>query len=119
MSCCHHYFTATEGGDDAFVVDASRVVFGAGVIAESGDHAKALGMTRVAVFTGEIVAERIIEMMKETLFPNGLAAVGFGAADAGALAEGAFPQQRLLANSPRPVAKQDLASLFVGAMQYW
>jgi hypothetical protein len=69
MSCCHHYFTATEGGDDAFVVDASRV--------------------------------------------------GFGADDAGALAEGAFPQQRLLANSPRPVAKADLASLFLGAMHYW
>ena len=33
MSCCHHYFTATEGGDDAFVVDASRVVFGAGALA--------------------------------------------------------------------------------------
>ena len=51
MSCCHHYFTATEGGDDAFVVDASRVVFGAGALAEAGDHAKALGMKRVAVFT--------------------------------------------------------------------
>jgi alcohol dehydrogenase class IV len=51
MSCCHHYFTATEGGDEAFVVDASRVVFGAGALAESGDHAKSLGMTRVAVFT--------------------------------------------------------------------
>jgi hypothetical protein len=69
MSCCHHYFTATEGGDDAFVVEPSRVVF--------------------------------------------------GAADAGALAEGAFPQQRLLANSPRPVAKDDLATLFRGAMRYW
>ena len=51
MSCCHHYFTTTEGGDEAFVVDASRVVFGAGALAEAGDHAKALGMKRVAVFT--------------------------------------------------------------------
>lgn len=68
---------------------------------------------------GEVVAKRIIEMMKATVFPNGLAAVGFGADDAGALAEGAFPQQRLLANSPRPVAKDDLAALFRGAMRYW
>jgi alcohol dehydrogenase class IV len=68
---------------------------------------------------GEVVAKRIIEMMKATVFPNGLAAVGFGADDAGALAEGAFPQQRLLANSPRPVAKDDLATLFRGAMRYW
>jgi alcohol dehydrogenase class IV len=68
---------------------------------------------------GEIVATRIIEMMKATVFPNGLAAVGFGPADAGTLAAGAFPQQRLLANSPRPVAKEDLATLFRGAMRYW
>jgi alcohol dehydrogenase class IV len=68
---------------------------------------------------GEVVAKRIIEMMQATVFPNGLAAVGFGEADAGALAEGAFPQQRLLANSPRPVAKDDLATLFRGAMHYW
>jgi alcohol dehydrogenase class IV len=68
---------------------------------------------------GEVVAGRIIEMMKATLVPNGLTAVGFGAADVGALAEGAFPQQRLLANSPRPVAKHDLAGLFLGAMRYW
>jgi len=68
---------------------------------------------------GEVVAKRIVEMMKATVFPNGLAAVGFGEADAAALAEGAFPQQRLLANSPRPVAKSDLQELFRSAMRYW
>jgi alcohol dehydrogenase class IV len=68
---------------------------------------------------GDLLAGHLIQMMKDTLFPNGLNAVGFGGADVPALAEGAFPQQRLLANSPRPVAKQDLASLFAGAMRYW
>lgn len=68
---------------------------------------------------GEIVAKRIIEMMKDTLFPNGLAAIGFGANDSGALAEGAYPQQRLLANSPRPVSKDDLGQLFRDALRYW
>ena len=68
---------------------------------------------------GDLLAGHLIQMMKDTLFPNGLTAVGFGGADVPALAEGAFPQQRLLANSPRPVAKQDLASLFAGAMRYW
>jgi alcohol dehydrogenase class IV len=68
---------------------------------------------------GEVVAARIVEMMQATVFPNGLAAVGFGAADAAALAEGAYPQQRLLANSPRPVAKSDLQELFRTAMRYW
>jgi len=68
---------------------------------------------------GEIVAKRIIEMMKATMFPHGLEAVGYGASDAAALAEGAYLQQRLLANSPRPVTKDDLAALFRGAMRYW
>jgi alcohol dehydrogenase class IV len=68
---------------------------------------------------GDLLAGHLIQMMKDTLFPNGLTAVGFGGADVPALADGAFPQQRLLANSPRPVAKQDLASLFAGAMRYW
>jgi alcohol dehydrogenase class IV len=68
---------------------------------------------------GDLLAGHLVQMMKDTLFPNGLNAVGFGGADVPALAEGAFPQQRLLANSPRPVAKQDLASLFAGAMRYW
>lgn len=68
---------------------------------------------------GEVVAKRIIEMMRDTDFPNGLQTLGFGEADLGALAEGAFPQQRLLANSPRPVSRDDLGELFRGAMKYW
>lgn len=68
---------------------------------------------------GEVVATRIIAMMKDTLFPSGLAQIGFGDADIGALIEGAYPQQRLLANSPRPLVKADLDDLFRGAMKYW
>jgi hydroxyacid-oxoacid transhydrogenase len=68
---------------------------------------------------GEVLARRIIEMMKATLFPSGLGSIGFSEADVPALAEGAYPQQRLLTNSPRPVNKDDLAGLFRGAMQYW
>ena len=72
-----------------------------------------------AADAGEVLAKRIIEMMKATLFPSGLVSIGFGEADVPALADGAFPQQRLLTNSPRPVDKNDLAGLFRGAMQYW
>jgi len=68
---------------------------------------------------GEVLARRIIEMMKATLFPSGLGLIGLGEADANTLAEGAFAQQRLLTNSPRPVNKDDLTRLFRGAMQYW
>jgi hydroxyacid-oxoacid transhydrogenase len=68
---------------------------------------------------GEVVAKRIIAMMQATRFPAGLAAVGYGETDLNALAEGAFPQKRLLDNSPRPASKDDLAELFRGAMRYW
>lgn len=49
MSCCHHEPVA--GGDGAFSVDASRITFGRGCIAELGDRARALGMTRVGLFS--------------------------------------------------------------------
>lgn len=51
MGCCHAYFGQTETGDDAFTIDASRLTFGAGCLKEAGDQAKALGMTRAAVYT--------------------------------------------------------------------
>ena len=55
MSCCHHYFAPGQGGDDAFTIDASTMVFGTDCLKEAGDHAKALGMTRVALFTDKYV----------------------------------------------------------------
>ena len=57
MGCCHHYFTHTEGGDSAFAIDASHLVFGPGVLNEAGDHAHALGMRRVALYTDKGVAK--------------------------------------------------------------
>ena len=46
MGCCHQYFANTPEGDDAFVIDAARMVFGAGCLKEAGAHAKAQGLTR-------------------------------------------------------------------------
>ena len=51
MTCCHNYFVATEGNESAFAVDISSITFGPGVLKEAGEHAKALGMSRVALFT--------------------------------------------------------------------
>ena len=68
---------------------------------------------------GEALARHLIGLMKLTGIPNGIAGVGYHDADIGALCEGAFAQQRLLTNSPRPVDKNDLAGLFRGAMTYW
>jgi hydroxyacid-oxoacid transhydrogenase len=55
MTCCH-YQLAGDGYESAFTVDASRVTFGRGCIEEVGERAKALGMTRVALFSDAIVA---------------------------------------------------------------
>jgi alcohol dehydrogenase class IV len=48
---CPHLYALEAGCDHAFTVDASRVTFGAGALGEVGDRARALGMTRVALYT--------------------------------------------------------------------
>lgn len=86
------------------------------------EAAQALGadISDVAVKDGgDILAERLIEMMKATDFPNGVGDVGYDMGDVSALAEGADAQQRLLTNAPRPVSRNDLESIFKDAMKYW
>src|SRR6202034_2023632 len=55
MTCCH-YQPADDGFDAAFTVDASRITFGRGCLQEVGQRAAALGMTRVALFSDEVVS---------------------------------------------------------------
>lgn len=50
MTCCHYYAIA-EGHESAFSVDLSSIVFGPGALKEAGEHARALGMKRAALFT--------------------------------------------------------------------
>ena len=68
---------------------------------------------------GEVLAKRLIELMRATGIPNGISGVGYGERDVEALSEGAFAQQRLLINAPREVGRDDLGRLFQGAMRYW
>ena len=68
---------------------------------------------------GEVLAERIIGMMRDTHMPNGIADLGYGDADIPALAEGAYAQQRILSNSPVPVTEEELQTLYRGAATYW
>ena len=68
---------------------------------------------------GEALAGAIIELMKRTGMPSGLAEVGFGDQDINALVEGTLPQHRVTKLSPRPADRDDLRSLFHGAMKYW
>jgi len=57
--------------------------------------------------------------MRQMGMPNGLGAVGYTAADAGALARGALPQQRVIKLSPRPVDESDLEQLFRDSLTLW
>ena len=68
---------------------------------------------------GEVVASRIIELMKATGMPNGVGGVGYGEADIPALTDGAYPQRRLLDNAPLEVIREALADLYRGALRYW
>jgi hydroxyacid-oxoacid transhydrogenase len=56
MACCD-FPIAAKDCDGAFTVDASRVTFGRGCLAEVGDRASALGLRRVALFTDAGVAK--------------------------------------------------------------
>ena len=68
---------------------------------------------------GEVVAGRIIELMKATAIPNGISGVGYDAADIPFLTDGAYPQRRLMENAPLEVSREALADLFSGALSYW
>ena len=68
---------------------------------------------------GEALAGRVVEMMRATGMPNGLADLGFTVADVDALATGSEPQYRVIRNAPKEVSREDLKGLFRAAMSYW
>ena len=72
-----------------------------------------------AADAGEAVAQRLIEILRTLDMPNGLAAIGYTADDALALAEGTLPQHRVTKLSPRPAEKDDLVELFKQSLVLW
>jgi hydroxyacid-oxoacid transhydrogenase len=68
---------------------------------------------------GEILAQAIIKIMRDTGMPNGLAAVGFTEGDIPQLVEGTLAQQRLTKLAPRTAEKADFEQLFRDALVYW
>jgi alcohol dehydrogenase class IV len=51
------YFQPTAGGDTVFSVESAKIKFGCGALGEIGADARALNMTRVAVYTDPNVAK--------------------------------------------------------------
>ena len=68
---------------------------------------------------GEVVAERIVSLMKATGVPNGISGVGFSVEDVQALAESSFRQKRAIANAPKVANLQDMVSIYTSALSYW
>jgi hydroxyacid-oxoacid transhydrogenase len=68
---------------------------------------------------GNVLADRLVQLMQLLQLPNGLAAIGFTHADAPALAKGTLPQQRVTKLSPRPATEADLVRLFEASLQLW
>lgn len=68
---------------------------------------------------GDVLADRVIEMMRATGIPNGLRGVGYGPEDVPALTDRSFAQKRLIDNAPCPVGHDQLRALFTAALGYW
>ena len=68
---------------------------------------------------GEVVANRLIELMKATHMPNGLSAIGFGEQHINALATSSIRQGRAIANAPRDSNQVDLENMYRSALSHW
>ncbi len=68
---------------------------------------------------GEVLAGRVIDLMRATAMPNGISALGFDQTHLEALASGAEPQYRVIRNAPKDVDRAELKSLFGAALRYW
>ncbi len=68
---------------------------------------------------GEVLAQRVVQLMRELNMPNGLHAVGYTEADIPQLVAGTLPQHRVTKLSPRPAGEAELTQLFRDSMTIW
>lgn len=68
---------------------------------------------------GDLLAERVISLMRATGMPNGLSAIGYDEDDIDLLVDGTLPQHRVTKISPRPVDADALKELFRNSMTLW
>ncbi|MGK0269411.1 MAG: hydroxyacid-oxoacid transhydrogenase [Cocleimonas sp.] len=69
--------------------------------------------------SGEVLAGRMIELMRETNIPNGLQGVGFGENDIRRLSDSSIRQTRAIGNSPRETNMVDIENIYNNALSYW
>jgi hydroxyacid-oxoacid transhydrogenase len=68
---------------------------------------------------GDLVAQGLVGIMRQTGMPNGLHDLGYTPADIPKLVEGTLPQHRVTKLSPRPASADDLQKLFGNSMRCW
>jgi len=68
---------------------------------------------------GDILAQALINIMKETGVPNGLSAIGFTEDDIDTLVAGTLKQERLTKLAPIKASEDGLRDMFKQAMKYW
>ena len=68
---------------------------------------------------GEVLANRLVSLMKATRMPNGLSGVGFDESHITALAASSVRQGRAIANAPRESNLVDLENMYRSALSYW
>jgi hydroxyacid-oxoacid transhydrogenase len=85
--------------------------------------AELLGVDIVEVLppeeAGHVLADRLVQLIQLLDLPNGLAALGYTAADAPALAAGTLPQQRVNKLCPRSFTEADLVRMFEESLVLW
>ena len=69
--------------------------------------------------SGELVANRLIELMRQTNIPNGLTGVGFDENDIMNLSNSSIRQARAIGNSPRETNLVDIENIYKDALNYW
>jgi hydroxyacid-oxoacid transhydrogenase len=78
MHCCAYFNLPEHTGDPVFTVEVNHFSFGPGALRELGDHARALGMKRVALFTDATVAKLpCMETALASLHAAGVACVAY------------------------------------------
>ena len=69
--------------------------------------------------SGEIIANRMIQLMRQTDIPNGLNGVGLSETDIQNLSHSSIRQTRAIGNSPRETNLIDIENIYKNALSYW
>ncbi len=130
----HHMEDITTDGypvDSPFIPHGISVVVNAPAIfrylggAAPKRHIEAAGFLGAAHLdatgeeAGQVVSERIIELMKATGMPNGIRELGFSQQSISSLVESSARQIRAINNAPRVANKQDMETIYHDALTYW